>query len=1026
MREATNNYEALAFLEGMRDEIERQLGSLRVGQGSKTITLPLDSVDITARAVGRVVEVTLTQVFKNPYSEHLEAEYVFPLGGCSSVNGFKMHVGGRTVIGTIQERRAAREEYNRALSDGKRASLLEQERDDVFTMQVGNIPPQEKITVELTYTEKLEFFENGTTELRLPLVVAPRFVPGTNLSREQVGDGVISDTDLVPDASRISPPRLAEGLVPDVSLTINVELTPEFASTRDGRNLRISDLCCSQHAIKTRTDDGIIRISLAKANDLLNRDFILRWRLVSEQMSSSVVLHRMAGKDARQEGYAMLSLVPPASAGVNAAPRDVIFVLDRSGSMGGAKMVSASRACAILMSTLGPKDRFAINAFDTVCEWYTDDASQQQVSVGKFFDANLTNVAKGIEFLRAVTARGGTELGFALTQSLDLVNTNNKRKGRVPVIVVLTDGQIGNESQLFSMIQRTAGDTRIFTVGIDTAVNYPFLTRLAALGTGTATFVTPGSQLEDALVQVGREIGSPLVTDLEIESLTGGVTIDALAPSRLPDLFAGRTSDCLFRLNCKIDSGAIARFRIRGKLANGKKFTEDVNAQMVNAESISRLWAREFIKELEDEFRVNPGRQHTTKQQIVDLSLKFSVLTKFTAFVAVDQAEVVNTSGEVRHIVQPVHMPDQWEMQNQSGWGGYAQQLSFGSAGGISANFFQTGPQQRQDSGGTAAPGFGSQPLFGSAPQANGSLHGDFPDWDTMVTGSFTTYPHIPQVPQLLGQSDHSSHGAPPAPAGHTAPPSAGNPNSAVPVNPASRGWNSFGSPSDGFREKRSDAQVPPPPPPPPSMPQPSLNQMPPTSSPADGNDGKQSIRSRSKSNNLPTPGEAAKPFAPAPHAVPQEQQNAPASLPLSAWSTMKKLFSGAGADAKPMQSPEGAPVSRILNALKSFREAWMASWTQIGGGGVPDADVIENARKSLIEALADHPVGFQVPRLQKFLRTSAIEYVAALQTFDVTASTLYQARGRFNHGLVDAMVEAEDAMVKVQGRQGAFWESIV
>ncbi len=1017
MREATNNYEALAFLEGMRDEIERQLGSLRVGQGSKTITLPLDSVDITARAVGRVVEVTLTQVFKNPYSEHLEAEYVFPLGGCSSVNGFKMYVGSRTVIGTIQERRQAREEYNRALSEGKRASLLEQERDDVFTMQVGNIPPQEKITVELTYTEKLEFFENGTTELRLPLVVAPRYVPGTNLSREQVGDGVVSDTDLVPDASRISPPRLTEGLVPDVSLTINVELTPEFASTRDGRNSRISDLSCSQHAVKTRTDDGIIRISLAKANDLLNRDFILRWRLVSEQMSSSVVLHRMAGKGARQEGYAMLSLVPPASAGVTAAPRDVIFVLDRSGSMEGAKMVSASRACAILMSTLGPKDRFAINAFDTACEWYTDDANRQQVSVGKFFDANLTNLEKGIEFLRAVTARGGTELGIALTQSLDLVKTNNKRKGRVPVIVVLTDGQIGNEAQLFSMVQRTAGDTRIFTVGIDTAVNCPFLTRLAALGTGTANFVTPGSQLEDALVQVGREIGSPLVTDLEIESLTGGVTIDALAPSRLPDLFAGRTSDCLFRLNCKIDSGAVARFRIRGKLANGRKFTEDVNAQMVNAESISRLWARQYIKELEDEFRVNPGRQHTTKQQIIDLSLKFSVLTKFTAFVAVDQAEVVNTSGEVRHIVQPVHMPDQWEMQNQSGWGGYAQQLSFGSAGGINANFFQTGSQPRQDSRRRSEPGSGSRSLFGSSTGTDGSLNGVPQDWESIFTGSFTTYPQTPQSPELFGQSNHS---APPAPSGHSAPAAAGNPESAVPVNPASQGWNSFGSPSAGSREKSSNAQVPPPPKPlPPSLLELGLNPMPPTSSPAGGDDWKQLIRSRSKST--------AEPVVPSPH-VPksQEQQNAPASPPLSAWSTMKKFFSGAGAEAEPMQSPEGAPVSRILNALKLFREAWMASWTEIGGGSVPDADVIENARKSLIEALADHPVGFQVPRLQKFLRTSAIEYVAALQTFDVTASTLYQARGRFNHGLVDAMVEAEDAMVKVQGRQGAFWESIV
>lgn len=144
------------------------------------------------------------------------------------------------------------------------------------------------------------------------------------------------------------------------------------------------------------------------------------------------------------------------------------------------------------------------------------------------------------------------------------------------------------------------------------------------------------------------------------------------------------------------------------------------------------------------------------------------------------------------------------------------------------------------------------------------------------------------------------------------------------------------------------------------------------------------------------------------------------------AWSTMKKLFSSGGANAKPMESPQGAPVSRILNSLKTFREAWIASWTEIGNGNLPDADAIENARKALVEALADHPVGFEVPRLQKFLRTSAIEYVSALQAFDVTAQALYQARAQFNHGLVDAMVEGEDAMVKVQGRQGAFWESIV
>lgn len=979
MREATN--ESLRFLEEMRDEIERKLGAMRVSQGSTTITLPLDSVDISARAVGRVVEVTLTQVFKNPYSEHLEAEYIFPLAGCSSVNGFKMHVGDRTVVGTMQERGAAREEYNRALSEGKRASLLEQERDDIFTMQVGNIPPQESITVELTYTEKLEFFEDGTTELRLPLVVAPRYVPGTPLSREQVGDGVMSDTDLVPDASRISPPRLAGGSIPDVSLRLNVELTPELASNRDGRSLRISDLACSQHAVQTRTDDGIIRVTLARADELLNRDFILSWRQVSEQMTSSVVLYRKAGKESKQEGYAMLSLIPPASAGVASAPRDVIFVLDRSGSMAGSKMVSAARSCAILMSTLGPKDRFAINAFDNECQWYMDSPTQHLVSVGKFFEANLAAVEKGVDFLKAVTARGGTELGRALVQSLDLIQSS-KKKGRVPVIVVLTDGQIGNESQLFNLVQKGISDTRIFTVGIDTGINYPFLNRLAALGSGTATFVTPGGELENALIQVGREIGAPLVTDLEIESLTGGVTIDALAPARLPDLFTGRASDCLFRLNCKIPLGAVPKFRIRGKLANGRKYTEDISAQLVNAESISRLWARGFIKELEDDYRVNPAGQHDTKQKIIDLSLKFSVLTKFTAFVAVDQAETVNMTGEVRHIVQPVHVPDQWQLDSLFAGMIGGSSLAPGSAGGgINTAFLKSRGASVDQSAASgwavpASPSPASQPTpppshaFDSpAPQAQ---------WQSqaanMETGSFASYP----------REQKSDEGW-------------------IPMGPTpNRGrFSQLSQPPSGTTDQisRNSSWA--------SWSEP----IQPRSS-ADNSPKKES----NSFGHVPLP-EPAPPALPTPH---------PVSPPRSAWSTMKKLFSAGNSNSKPLESPQGAPVARILNALKNFREAWMASWTEIGKGGVPDADLIENARKALIEALADHPVGFEVPRLQKFLRTSAIEYVAALQASDVSASKLFQARAQFNHGLVDAMVEGEDAMVKVQGRQGAFWESIV
>lgn len=946
MREITNESEALKFLQDQRNEFERKLGSLRAGQGAKNITLPLDSVDIKANVIGRVTEVTITQVFKNPYKEHLEAEYIFPLAGCSSVNGFKMIVAGRTVVGTIQERRAARQEYQRALSEGKRASLLEQERDDVFTMQVGNIPPNEKITVELTYTEKLEFFEDGTTELRLPLVVAPRYAPGNPLAREQVGDGVGGDTDVVPDASRVTPPRLAEGLDPGVSLSISVELIPQQSACRDWQNQRISDLSCSQHAVKTHTGNGVIMVTLAKANELLNRDFVLKWRLVSDVMASSVVLT----KSAKNEYFGMLSLLPPAKAAVKQIPRDVVFLLDRSGSMMGAKMASASKACSILLESLGPKDRFAINAFDHVCEWFNPDRSN--VNVLDMFEADVAGIEAGSKFLRTVTARGGTELHDALRESLDLVNANSE-KNRVGVIVILTDGQVSNEAQVFKLAQQYAKDTRIFTVGIDTVVNCPMLMRLSALAGGTSTCVVPGVQLEDALIEIGREIGAPLVTDLTVECLTEGVRIEQMAPGRVRDLFVGRTSDCLFRIETddpKIAEKKLqnAKFRVRGKLPNGRKYSEELVCQTVDMPSVSRLWARDYIKELEDEFRTQAVNQNEIKQEIIDLSVAFSVLTKFTAFVAVDEEEIVNNSDEIRQVVQPVHNPDQWDLQQTGGF----PLATPGQAPGISPSFFNQGTTGGAGSYGCGmfgiAESFGASNAYGAAKPADASGAKD--SWSSGYWGAVDAN----ALSEKSGVSD---------------------PN-----------WIAFQTRARGETSSNSNVGG---------------------STPAAGgfpaSAGGSAPTSGSSTPGSSTPGSSG-----------------PAS---SAWSTLKKLFKGS---SEKVQTSNGKLIDRVINALAAFRDAWVASWVEVGKGGLPEADKIELARKELVEALADHPVGFEVPLLQKFLRTSAIEYVAALRASDASAWAIYKSRSRFHEGFVDAMVEAEVAAATVQGRQGAFWESNV
>ncbi len=567
------------------EKVSRILGSLRAGGRS----LALQGVQLRARVVDRVAQVTVEETFHNPLTETIEAVYVFPLAGGCAVSGFEIRIGKRTVKARIEERGEARRQYQQALAEGQRAALLEQERDDVFTVQVGNLAPGDEIVARLTYSERLPFFEDGRTELRLPLVVAPRYVAGEELPREQAGHGV--------------------------ALGIEVEM---FGG--------LSELECSQHAVRSSAGPESATVRLSREREPLDRDFVLRWRLAGETIRSQLLVH---GE------YAMLSLLPPARQGFLGVPRDVVFVLDRSGSMQGAKMASASRACALLLRTLAPRDRFAVQAFDDVTEWMP----------GGFLAADEGGIDRGEKWLRSVFSRGGTELDSAMREALAKIREAGG-EGRVPVLVLLTDGQVGDESSVLKRIQSELGGARVFTVGIDTAVNGGFLRRLAALGGGTSTFVEPGARLEEALQTIGREIGTPLITDLKA---TGEISEGA--PARLPDLFAGRAASAFFRYGG-------GRVRVTGRTADGKSWQEDLEPREAPLSAIDHLWARARIADLEDEFRASHSEQ--AKQQIVGLSLKHMVLTRFTAFVAIDD-EVVNKGGARRTVVQPVAMPAEGE-----------------------------------------------------------------------------------------------------------------------------------------------------------------------------------------------------------------------------------------------------------------------------------------------------------------------------------------------------------------------------
>ncbi len=624
----------------------RHLGSLCVNKKEGQIALPLAAVDINAQVVSRVASVTVKQTFNNPYSDFLEAVYIFPMSGGVAVNKFEMKVGDRVIHGKVEERQEARLQYAQAIAGGQRAALMEQEREDVFTVSVGNLPPGEKVEITIVYAERLPYFHEGNTELRLPLVIGHRFIPGTPLNAAPVGMGTAEDTDLVPDASRITPPRLVPGVKADVALSIQVEVATDHEE--------ISDLRCSQHATSTSVKNGWITVTLSREDEVMDRDFVLGWRMATNKISSR--LHTFKSDGNGSSMYGMLTVLPPKVDGFVGTARDVVFVVDRSGSMRGVKMSSAIRACSILLETLSPRDRFAILAFDDRNEWMGAANFSQ---TGKFYDADEDGLERGHKFLRTIDARGGTQLSTAMEsalQTIDARTTTNEM--RAPVVVVLTDGEVGDESRVLKEIQQHLGEARVFTIGIDTAVNSGLLKRLAAVGGGTAAFVQPGAQLEGALINIGREIGVPLITDLKLE--IKNMKLEELAPNPVPDLFAGRAVTVFFRMPA---ADKQVQITIEGKNQDGSKFKESLTTATTSTPAIAQLWAKAFVNQLEDEYRGGRGDIQALKNKIVEIAKSHSLLTKFTAFVIVDESEVVNKDGSTRTVVQPVSEPALWEQQ---------------------------------------------------------------------------------------------------------------------------------------------------------------------------------------------------------------------------------------------------------------------------------------------------------------------------------------------------------------------------
>ncbi len=607
------------------------LGALSTPQGN----LPLKRVEVHTRIAGVIAHITLKQTFKNTLRIPLEATYIFPLPMRAGVHRFTMEVGGRIIEGVLQEREQARREYEQALRQGHRASIAEEERPNVFTIRVGNIMPSEEAHITLEMAMPLEV-QDGEVTYQFPLVVAPRYISGIPLDGDSVGDGVVPDTDEVPDASRITPPVLLPGFPNPVQLAFTVEIDPCGAT--------LHDLRCSLHKNATLTEtDGIYWIEL-QPGERLNRDFILRYRIAEEHLKAFAVLS--PDEHDPEAGTLMTVITAPRVDTTLTTPRDIVVVLDRSGSMDGWKMECARRATTRIIESFHSQDRFALMVFDNVVELYKptlEPATDRERHQATMWLAN-------------VYARGGTHLRTALHHAFQILS--NKREQAVGIIVLVTDGQVGNEGAILHDAQQA--EVIIHTVGIDEAVNEALLKLLAERTGGSCALVESEERLDEALDDIRLRLGAPALTDIELNTQGFRIVPDTLLPTAPRVLYQGSTLILLGRYEGTPNSPKIV---VTAKDDEGDPWQVELTPEMKAHPALTPVWARAMVRELQERYFQRPNTE--LEQKIVDLSLAYSVLSRFTAWLAVDRSEIVNPEGRVHRIVQPVELPSGWEMQEE-------------------------------------------------------------------------------------------------------------------------------------------------------------------------------------------------------------------------------------------------------------------------------------------------------------------------------------------------------------------------
>ena len=609
--------------------------------------LPLEHTSVEIRVSGNLQRAVVRQVYGNPYEDPIEAVYVFPLPQSGAVDRMDMWIGDRLVHGEIHQRELARQIYEDALEAGQTASLLEQERPNIFTQSVGNILPGDSITVEISYVAPVEYDE-GEYELVFPMVVGPRFIPGTPTND---GDrGWADPTDQVPDADRITPPVVPEGTRAGYDIELSVLLQP---------GVRLSDVESLNHEVRqSRIGDRLVGVKLVRADEIPNRDFVLRYRTAGEEIQAGVLAHNGA-----LGGHFMLVLQPDADVPVDEiTPKEMFFVVDCSGSMSGQPMEVAKETVRQFVRGMNPDDSFQIIRF-------SENASGMAPHP---LENTEESVQRGLRYINGLSGSGGTMMIEGIRAAVGYPEDAE----RMRYVVFLTDGYIGNEAEILGELRSTLGErTRLFSVGVGSSPNRYLIEGLAEEGRGHAYFVGLNEDPEEAVSSIYTKINDPYLVGIEID--WNGLDVMDVYPERIPDLYAGEPLVVVGRYG---DSGS-GEIEISGSIA-GRSWSRRMDVELPEEagthDVIQTLWARKRIHELNRQMYDPSGYGSSERadlvQAITDTALDYQIMSEYTAFVAVSEEVRVDDQGRPVTVEVPVNMPQ-----------GVSYEGVFGTEGGGSA-----------------------------------------------------------------------------------------------------------------------------------------------------------------------------------------------------------------------------------------------------------------------------------------------------------------------------------------------------